>query len=136
MNKNFKNNSAKSNKIENEIAVILENIRKNLGEGMVAVRERPSRGITACRGIVTVYRESDLKKKSEERGYRLRPVEKYAFYASTYRPDRLGSVAIYGDGAYRRSLLLKSKDTFYGYPILAVTVEIGMRPFVDVKLAS
>lgn len=59
----------------------------------------------------------------------------YVFYASTYNPSQIGSVAIYAkETAPLLSLIHKSK-TLFGFQVIDATIEYGRRPFIDVTLA-
>ena len=85
--------------------------------------------------MVNVYKAEDFQRKKLDRSFKAVPVVSYAFYTDTFRPSRIGSVAIYGDKAFNLGLNLKKRGFFFGRKILSANVEQGLRPFVDVKLA-
>lgn len=130
-----KNNSSKPLTIEEEITSIFKSLKSTLHPGMVAEMCKPSKNQSSCKGIIDVYRAEDLQKK-EKNGFKVKPIERYAFYADIYNPERIGSVAIYGDNAVYRYDLIRARHFFFGHRIVGATVEIGMRPYVDVKLAA
>ena len=132
----MKRNSSNSNSIEREINVILNLIDANLKEGLAVEKIRPSKGSTFCKGIINIYRKSDFERKKDDRSYKALPLESNAFYGETYKPDRIGSVAIYGEGAFVKCLALKRQGFLFGKRIISATVEQGRRPFVDVKLVA
>ena len=136
MKRNFQNSVSHTGSIEQEITAIFHGIETNLKEGMVAEKTRPSKGSSFCKGIVNVYKASDIQRKKDDKSFKAVPIESYAFYTDTLKPSRIGSVAIYGDNAFNRCLSLKKRGFFFGRKIASATVERGLRPFVDVKLVA
>lgn len=130
----MKRNSQITNSIEKEITAIFDSIEANLKEGLVVEKTHPSKGSSFCKGIVNVYKASDFQTKKEDKSIKIRPIESYAFYSDTFKPSRIGSVAIYGDKAFERCLILNKRGFFFGRKIVSAKVEQGLRPFVDVKL--
>lgn len=113
--------------------------------------ETPKDG-ASCRAIVRVFSREDIDRQHEEEAlYRqliargkqpaeltkprkAAPVVMYAIYPSAFDPAKVGSVAIYADDAPMRRKLLLTRRHFFGLPIISATIEMGRRPFVDVRL--
>lgn len=133
MNKNINLNS--------EINSIFNSLASNASKGEVVVKERPAKG-SSCKGIINVFSRRDLDREQEDRDTRRFPIRKavpivkYAFYPDTYRPERLGSVAIYGENATARYMTIARDSSFFGHRVRSVSIEVGRRPFVDVKLVG
>ena len=136
MKRNFQKTVSNFGSIEQEITAIFNGIEANLKEGLVAEKTHPSKGSTFCKGMVNIYKAEDLKRKKENHSSKAMPVISYAFYPDTFRPSRIGSVAIYGENAFNRCLTLKKRGFFFGRKIVSAKVEQGLRPFVDVKLVA
>ena len=136
MKRNFQKTVSNFGSIEQEITAIFNGIEANLNEGWVAEKTNPSKGSTFCKGMVNVYKAEDYKRKNENQTSKPIPVISYAFYQDTYRPSRIGSVAIYGDKAFNRCLNLNKRGFLFGRKIVSAKVEQGLRPFVDVKLVA
>ena len=136
MKRNFQKTVSNFGSIEQEITAIFNGIEANLKEGLVAEKTHPSNGSTFCKGMVNVYKAEDYKRKKENQTSKPIPVISYAFYQDTYRPSRIGSVAIYGDKAFNRCLNLNKRGFLFGRKIVSAKVEQGLRPFVDVKLVA
>ena len=136
MKRNFQKTVSNFGSIEQEITAIFNGIEGSLQEGLVALKTRPSKGSTFCIGMINIYKKEDLKQQEEDKTKKAMPIESYAFYADTFNPRRLGSVAIYGEKAFNRCLNLNKRGFFFGRKIASATVEQGLRPFVDVKLVA
>lgn len=137
--------------IEQEISTIFDLIVLRAPHSILVVNERPKAG-SSCKGIICLYSRSDLKRQSEEEAeyrrlinlgadkttvptpFKAVPSVKYAFYPSVYDASRIGSVAIYGENAVSHGLLLQKHPVLFGYSVKSATVEMGVRPFVSVKL--
>ncbi len=63
------------------------------------------------------------------------PSVRYAFYESTYYPSRIGSVAIYAANLTPFIKQLRRNMTLFGLNVIAVKIENGRRPFLDVTLS-
>lgn len=59
----------------------------------------------------------------------------YVFYASTYSPSQLGSVAIYAKETATILSLIRRSRSLFGFRVIDATIEHGRRPFIDVTLA-
>ena len=136
MKRNFQKTVSNFGSIEQEITAIFNGIEANLREGLFAEKTHPSKGSTFCKVMVNVYKAEDVLRKKADRSFKAVPVVSYAFYTDTFRPSRIGSVAIYGDKAYNRCLVLNKMGFFFGRKIVNAKVEQGLRPFVDVKLVA
>ena len=134
MKRNFQKSVSKSSSIEQEITAIFNAIESNLKEGLVVEKTRPSKGSTFCKGEISVYKAEDLSRMKEDKSFRAKPLERYTFYNDTMKPSRIGSIAIYGEKAFNRCLLLNQRGFLFGRKIVRAKVEQGLRPFVDVKL--
>ena len=135
MKRNFQKSVSNFGSIEQEITAIFNGIEAILKEGLVAEKTRPAKGSTFCKGEIKVFIAEDLRRMEEDKSFKAKPLERYAFYADTLRPSRVGSVAIYGDNAFNRCLILNKRGFLFGRKIISAKVEQGLRPFVDVKLA-
>ena len=136
MKRNFQKSVSTFSSIEQEITAIFNRMEASLNEDLVVEKTRPSKGSTFCKGIVNVYKASDLQKKKENKSRKPEPIVSYAFYPDSFKPSRIGSVAIYGDKAFNRCLLLSKRGFLFGRKIVSAKVEQGRRPFVDVKLVA
>ena len=144
----FKNQGAT---IEQEIDSIFQLLVSQLSEKSVVVIERPSKGVS-CKGVIIIYNRHELKRQRNEqsayenalragqpkssliRPFKAKPVLMYAFYPDTVNPKRLGSVAIYGENVMADHIRFKKGDSLFGRTIISVKVEMGIRPFLDVRL--
>ena len=136
MERNFKNNSRNANSAERVISVIFNHLSENVSENLEVKKASLARMSKYCKGVINIYRKDDLKRASEDKKFTAKPVESYSFYGDTYNPAKIGSVAIYGDDALNRCLNLRLNGFLFGHKIRKATVEQGLRPFVDVQLAS
>ena len=133
--------------IENQINSIFRLISRTAAETTVVVKERPAKGASG-KGIISVYRIEDLREDEKSsvrcsfdgevcailaKPFKARPVESYVFYSSVYDDSRLGSVAIYGADAATRCMMINRVRSFFGIMIKEASLEMGRRPFVDVK---
>ena len=136
MKRIFQKSVSNFGSIEQEITAIFNGIEANLKEGLVAEKPHPSKGSTFCKGMVNIYKAEDIQRKKEDKAFKAIPVISYAFYTDTFRPSRIGSVAIYGEKAFYRCLALNKRGFLFGRKIDSAKVEQGRRPFVDVKLVA
>lgn len=138
--------------IESDLQTIYNNIATTISEEDVVVRETVAKG-ASCKAMFSVYNRADLKRQQAEavasrgarsgacalpagtRPFKARPVVRYAFYESVSRPGRLGSVAIYCGQAPVRCALINSGHKLFGFNVRSASVEMGARPFVDVRFA-
>lgn len=132
----MKRSFVKNSSIEQEINAIFNGISSNLKKGLVAEKARPSKGATFCKGMVNIYNENDFKKMEDNPKIKVRPLVSYAFYNDTYRPNRIGSVAIYGEEAFKDFLSHSKNGFLFGRRILKAKVEKGKYMFLDVKLVA
>lgn len=125
--------------------------RKLDNDSILPVWVSPVKG-SSTKGMIQLYNKtamttasSDFIKSAHEKAWdsktiarmlKTMPVAMYAFYPSIYSSDTLGSVAIYGENAMTAYHDLKLKGYLFGHKILSIKVEIGARPFVDVKLRA
>lgn len=121
--------------IDKEINSIFENLKSAVSANTVVVREKAPRG-ASCHGVISFYNADELKRQADDSSYNAIPVERYVFYPSTYCPNRLGSVAIYGRNAVAHYAILRRRATLFGYPIRDAQLESGRRPFIDVTLVA
>ena len=136
MKRNFQKTVSNFGSHEQEITAIFNGIEANLKEGLVTEKTHPSKSSTFCKAMVNVYKAEDFQRKNVDRSFKAVPVVSYAFYTDTFRPSRIGSVAIYGDKAFNLCLNLNKRGFFFGRKIMSAKVEQGLRPFVDVKLVA
>ena len=136
MKRNFQKTVSNFGSIEQEITAIFNGIEADLKEGLVAEKTHPSKGSTFCKGMVNVYKAEDFQRKKADRSFKAVPVVSYAFYTDTFRPSRIGSVAIYGEKSFNLCLNLNKRGFFFRRKIVSAKVEQGLRPFVDVKLVA
>lgn len=144
MKKNFNstlvNNQKVNNKtqIECEIEAIFKFLVDEVSESSVVKKESLSRW-TSCCEFISIYRNADLRKEAaigKAHKGNVRPIVSFGFYPSVYQPERLGSIAIYGEDAMHYCRMLEQSRSIFGYKILRVKTEMGMRLFVDVKLRA
>ena len=136
MKRIFQKSVSNPGSIEHEITAIFNVIETNLKEGLVAEKIHPSKGSTFCKGMINIYKAEDIQRKKADKSFKATPVVSYAFYPDTFRPSRIGSVAIYGEKAFSRCFILKKRGFFFGRKIISAKVEYGRRPFVDVRLCK
>lgn len=147
--KQSKPKTQKATRIEREIRSIYNALRSHDSDREVVTIEYPATG--SCKAMIRVFRREDLERQTMEpdccreqlmretnRGVKtskVSPAVMYALYPDMYDAAKLGSVAIYGSEAVtRRSIILK-QGTLFGRAVVSATIEMGRRPFVDVKLA-
>lgn len=139
--------------VESQINSIFNSLSSTLSETSVVVKDRAPKG-GSCKGFISVFNKADLRRQNEEekeyreyirQGYskeslqktfKATPSVKYAFYPNTISPDKLGSVAIYGKNLASLLLMIKKNNTLFGHRVISATTEIGIRPFLDVKVAA
>ncbi len=123
-------NNNRIGSIESSILTIQNILSSNLAAGLTVVRKRAVRG-SSCKGvlnIVTAGAEEGWKEK--------KPLVTYAFYAGTYFPTRLGSVAIYAGNPTALLAQIKGSKTLFGIPVVDAKIEYGVKPFLDVSFAA
>ena len=137
--------------IERDVLAIKEALEAKSPSYKVRI-EKPGR-FSSAYSVICLYscaelqdQEEDEKKDkeamkaggaSEGKAYRprlVKPTITYVFFASVLSPHRLGSVAIYGPGAVGKATYIRNKGNLYGIPVESVNIEMGARPFVDVKI--
>lgn len=138
--------------IQRDINSIYQTLKHKASDNQVIVFERPDR-YRSCKATISIYSSADiLRQKEEEAAYRMdiaafngqkkikkpnraKPQTMYAFYPDILDPNKLGSVAIYGDcpEATRSRILING--TLFGHLVKRAVIEKGLRPFVDVTLA-
>lgn len=118
---------------EQVIGSVYDALHAEVAENLAVVKEKPGK-MALCKGMICVYKRSDLERQKMERGCKALPVTRYVFYSNIYHPDCVGSVAIYGDNAASVCRLLRRQGMFFGIPILSAEVGMGRRPFVDIRL--
>lgn len=139
--------------IDREITSLYNLISSKAGEGTIVVKEKVPAGM-ACRGKVSVYNIADLQRQEAEsaefkhrlalgysrnelpKPFKAVPAVSYAFYPSATDGTKLGSVAIYGGGAEARAMSIAAIGHLFGHIVKAVSVEWGVRQFVDVKFVA
>ena len=126
MKTNQKNNRTSS--IESVINAIEKNLLRNMPAGFFVERKITVKG-RSYKGLLCITMAGDSKNKDDK--YTL---VTFAFYASTYFPSRLDSVAIYSEFATSILAQIRVSKNFFGIPVLESRIEYGRRPFVDLKL--
>lgn len=139
--------------IELEINAIYQALKHNASETETVVIERL--GIDSlCRARISVYRKDHLLRQTNDvqefrrlvaagadrrtlrRPFRALPQAMYAFYGSSLFPERLGSVAIYGDNPHATLTRIRVCGHFAGHAVKRASIEMGRRPFVDITLSA
>lgn len=115
--------------IESTIDSIAAIMTTNASDGSIMKKEGPVKG-QCLKGMITVT----ARHKAGVTCNRESTV-KYAFYASSIHPTRLGSVAIYADDLSSILSAIRRTKSFFGFPVTNVAVEYGRRPFLDVTLS-
>lgn len=139
--------------IEQEINAIYQALIHNASDDETVVLSRPDKAVS-CRAMISIYRQSDLlRQKDEEMAYKkalsagadrrmlvkpfkARPVTMYSLYAGVVNPNKLGSIAIYGDNPHATLHRILISGHLLGHAVKRASIEMGLRPFVDVTLAS
>lgn len=127
-------------KIERDMRAIFRLLSSEMEDGFAVVTSQSGKGESA-RWTASVFRQEDLCRQKEEEvlhcpnPYKATPVVKYVFYPDTLRPDRLGSVAIYGEGASLRKAAIDRAGQLFGHRVAFTSLEMGRRLFVDVRFA-
>lgn len=119
-------------------------------EAYVILSDNDSR--IAGKATIKVYKVADLERQQVEleeynaqlasgrdkseipKPFRAQVVVMYVLYPDTIAQDRLGSIAVYGDGASNRCAAINKSGAIFGFPVRYAKIEIGRRPFVDVYL--
>lgn len=126
--------------IEEEINGLFQRFAKDAAESIVVTKEKGTKG-GSCRGIINIFRADDLRREQLEREaekpkrFKAYPMERYAFYPDSYDETRLGSVAIYGEDVMKRYFAIKKSGVLFGHAVRKVSIEWGVRPFIDVTLS-
>ena len=128
MKKNQNNNSVKT--IESTIDAIESYLVRTVSAGLSVERKKSGRG-QSCRCMISIFAEEKPKGRDERI-----PLQTFAFYPGTYIPTRLGSIAIYADNVTSILAQIRSSKTFFGIPIMEAKIELGRRPFIDVRFAA
>ncbi|MCM1163081.1 MAG: hypothetical protein NC339_02360 [Muribaculaceae bacterium] len=136
--------------IDREIDSIVSALTSSVSESNVVEVERTAEG-TACKARVSIYkRDERVQQRIEEAAYRealsrgvdrrnltkpfrAKPTVMYAFYPFATDSTRLGSVAVYGNDASVCQSAIAKRGHLFGHIIASATVEVSIRPFVDVK---
>lgn len=127
-------------KIESDMRAIFRLLSSEVEDGSAVVTSQSGKGESA-RWTASVFRQEDLCRQKEEEvlhcpnPFKATPVVKYVFYPDTLRPDRLGSVAIYGEGASLRKAAIDRAGQLFGHRVAFTSLEMGRRLFVDVRFA-
>ena len=149
--KDRKKKTQQSPTLEKEIRSIFNTMSSEASQTTKAVMAQPAKG-AYCKGMIMVYTVDDLMRQKEEeteynellkqgadkrdlpKPYKAKPHVTYAFYPSTLDATRLGSVAVYGNDALSMLLMIRKSGSLFGHRVIQAKLEIGIRPFVDVKL--
>lgn len=123
----MKQNSNKMQNIENQIKNIYENLNLQNGDSYDVALERPKRG-ASCAGFVNLYCKGDTNRNRK-------PAKMYAFYPSIYRPNTIGSIAIYGDDLTKEYDQAIRFGHIFGMSIGKITTKVGRRAFLDIEVA-
>lgn len=116
-----------------DIKRIFRILTLHASEGTVVEFEKARKG-SCCIGIINILSRENKNRQDAGTLDKATPIVRFAFYPNVYFPDRLGSVAIYGENAMVLCNQLRNRRTFFGMDIIDVSVEYGRRPFVDVRL--
>ena len=154
-NKEQSNNKNKRQRqlpeIERNVLAIKAALEANSPSYKVMI-EKPGR-FSSAYSIICLYSWTDLHEQEEDeqqakearrngghyesKAYRprlVKPTITYVFFASVLTPHRLGSVAIYGQAAAGKATYIRNQGSLYGIPVESVNIEMGARPYVDVKI--
>lgn len=123
-------NNNRIGSIESSIKSIENILASNLAAGLTVVRKRAVRG-SSCKGILNVVTAG-----AEESWKEKKPIMTYAFYAGTYFPSRLGSIAIYAGNLSALLAQIMASKTLFGIPVVDARIEYGVKPFLDVRFAA
>jgi hypothetical protein len=116
--------------IEAEIRAIFRMLTVSTAENTVVKMDKLSPG-SSCKGLIGVYGRDSANEKQPD-VLRVR----YAFYASTRNPSKLGSVAIYCDDVASYLTRIQQQGALFGHRVANATIAIGRRRFIDVTLAD
>jgi hypothetical protein len=116
--------------IEAEIRSIFRMLTVSTAENTVVKMDKLSPG-TSCKGLIGVYSRDAVNEKLPD-VLRVR----YAFYASTRNPSKLGSVAIYCDDVASYLTRIQQQGALFGHRVANATIAIGRRRFIDVTFAD
>ncbi|MDE6443760.1 MAG: hypothetical protein K2K64_04985 [Muribaculaceae bacterium] len=122
--------------IDQTISSIFRILSTTASDNSVVVRERPSKTATFCKGIISVFDRNDIRRQEEDKTFRATPIVRYAFYPDTYNPSRIGSIAIYGENAHTLCAIIRKQRAIFGQSVISVSIEKGLRPFIDVRLRA
>jgi hypothetical protein len=116
--------------IESEIRSIFRMLSVATAEDTIVKMDKLSPG-TSCKGLIGIYGRDAVNEKLPDL-LRVR----YAFYASTRNPSKLGSVAIYCDDVASYLTRIQQQGALFGHRIANATIAIGRRRFIDVTFAD
>lgn len=136
MERNFKEKSSAGFFIEKQINLIFKGLVSNLPQNLVAVKAKPKKSSSLCKGFIQIYIKDESERKGDEKNNSNsnKLIVSYAFYMKDFQDSKLESIAIYGDKIATKYYILKRKGYLFGYKIASLKIESGFRPFLDVKL--
>lgn len=123
-----------SGMIEQQIQIIFGDIVSKLPHHLEARRAKPAKGSSLCKGIIQIFHKDEFRKASAEKR-KCYPRTTYAFYVKNFQEFQLESVAIYGEGIPAIYYTLVRRGILFGYRIVSLQLNVGLHPFLDVKLA-
>lgn len=121
--------------IERDIQSIFKALNSRITDGMKTVMEKSSK-TGYCKATIRILKESNDSTPDSSPDKRNVLVIRYSFYASTLDPTKLGSVAIYCDDAASLLASIQASGSLFGHRFISATLEIGRRPFIDVKIRN
>lgn len=119
MKTNLRIKSANNQTIDQEIDSILRFLSEHAHDGERVIKTTTKRGLS-CKRIIEVKRGESV-------------TTRYVFYPNMYIPNRIGSVAIYCGDAKSLFFNIRGQSSLFGHTIMDVTLESGVRPYLDVK---
>lgn len=119
--------------IERTLRGIRKAMEARMTKGITVSAEQPDK-MSSAYAVISIYPCTGTAPDSNVKKQKRAPLTRYVFYPSITDPSRLGSIAIYGNDAESRTMQLRYSRHIFGLDIAQVSVEYGLRPFVDIKV--
>lgn len=119
--------------IERTMRGIRKAMEAHTTKGFTVSAEQPDK-MSSAYAVISIYPCTGAAADSNVQKQKRAPLTRYVFYPSVTDPTRLGSIAIYGNDAESQARQLRYSRHIFGLDIARVSVEYGLRPFVDVTV--
>lgn len=123
-----------------DINSILNDLSSKVNEGSLVVKEAAPKG-SSCLCLISIYNADDIKRQEAEshdstliKKFKAAAKIRFALYAKPTDPDKLGTIAIYGEKAVVLKSTIDRLGYIFAHKVICTSIEIGRRPFLSVKI--